>query len=591
MRFYSPYQFIPVTGKVNGKNTHLENFTAIESTSGHGFIRHDRWMPNTHSGRLVCCLHTVSPILVGAEQKQGQGREPGSVDNYYVRGRLAIPGNSLRGMIGSVLEAISQSAMRVLEDKSYRVLLGSYPHQKPRDVDGSLYEVFSKSVGDYVLPWGATPRDGMTPAEVMLGGVEEQKQDNRDATRNLASRVRFHDAWLNSENPDSTLMERVRLKELGTPCGPSSASPTSRPSAPSPAMYFRTKTGGYVGKETLKLDNDSARPNGRKRYLPASTEEISYPRWKSALTANKRQLTGRPIRDKQNFDFHVDFENLSDSELTLLLASIDPRMFTENADDFVHKLGLGKPIGLGSVSVTVMGMFVIDRAARYSSTGLCTPRYTHWYGDAKAAEFMAERYETELEASTRASAAWPTWDRSLIDNETLNAVVLLGDRTKRDSGVPVCYPFDSTKSQSLYNESRSYQWFVSNNGWKQSLGPVTTAGGIPTLDSQQPDAVISPATSMSEPAQQKSLLPPVQNGVELYVGNLPLYVTEKDVRSLVETYANIGKFSLSSARPNNPKPRYAFVEVDETVAQEVIAALKGETIQGRSIAVSLRTIK
>lgn len=41
--------------------------------------------------------------------------------------------------------------------------------------------------------------------------------------------------------------------------------------------------------------------------------------------------------------------------------------------EFRHRLGLGKPLGLGTVEVAIEGVFLIDRVARYTKDPLGAP--------------------------------------------------------------------------------------------------------------------------------------------------------------------------------------------------------------------------
>lgn len=116
MKFHNPYQFIPVTGKVNGKPTRITAYTDIaEGETAH--VRHDRWAEHSYSGRVLCQLSCLSPLVVGGNQTTGTQNKAGVVEPYTNAGGLAIPANSLRGMIANVAETISQSALRVLVDK------------------------------------------------------------------------------------------------------------------------------------------------------------------------------------------------------------------------------------------------------------------------------------------------------------------------------------------------------------------------------------------------------------------------------------------------------------------------------------------
>lgn len=77
---------------------------------------------------------------------------------------------------------------------------------------------------------------------------------------------------------------------------------------------------------------------------------------------HKKQLTGiQPVRAGARFTFRVRFENLTDEELGALLWAL------ELPAGCAHKLGMGKPLGLGSARVTVTDLRLTDRPARYSA--------------------------------------------------------------------------------------------------------------------------------------------------------------------------------------------------------------------------------
>lgn len=82
----------------------------------------------------------------------------------------------------------------------------------------------------------------------------------------------------------------------------------------------------------------------------------------------------RNVKDGQNktadvilpgavFQFEVDFENVADNDLNLLLFSL------VMWEDTCHKVGMGKPIGLGSSKIEITSLALLDRNARYQQLG------------------------------------------------------------------------------------------------------------------------------------------------------------------------------------------------------------------------------
>jgi len=116
MKFYSPYQFInirPTKTKISYENR--KKLKEVENK----YVRHDYWAKDGLSGTINCTLTTQSPLVVGARQEPATKEKAGFVHQYtQPDGKIAIPANSLRGMIGSLAENISQSSLRILSKKS-----------------------------------------------------------------------------------------------------------------------------------------------------------------------------------------------------------------------------------------------------------------------------------------------------------------------------------------------------------------------------------------------------------------------------------------------------------------------------------------
>jgi CRISPR-associated protein (TIGR03986 family) len=142
-----------------------------------------------------------------------------------------------------------------------------------------------------------------------------------------------------SQTGEYTLMTRLTLDVLSTP------KPEGRPKA------YTLKDG-----QTIK-----GRKFYRHRYPPDVLERAA-------------DRSGRPKRDQQNktvqpvkessvFHFTVEYSDLDDAELRLLLYALALE------DGLWHKVGLGKPIGLGSAQIEIIEWTQIDREARYRMLG------------------------------------------------------------------------------------------------------------------------------------------------------------------------------------------------------------------------------
>lgn len=71
-----------------------------------------------------------------------------------------------------------------------------------------------------------------------------------------------------------------------------------------------------------------------------------------------------PIKSGQQFKFRVYFENLSEVELGALCWTLSPQ--GEDGKEYIHKLGMGKPFGMGAVELKPT-LNLTDRSRRYQT--------------------------------------------------------------------------------------------------------------------------------------------------------------------------------------------------------------------------------
>lgn len=314
----------------------------------------------------------------------------------------------------------------------------SYSQIWRRPIKGTLHDAITHAADKNSLPWNRE-RNELTAAESLFGVVEENFDESHGA-RNLASRIQFTDA---KPIGRIELEKCVTLKILDSP------------KPPSPAMYFNSGGTHHLAKKELDLTIHN--PNGRKHYLP-QPKAIEKNSWETKIPRDQKDknwtqhLNCRPIPSEAEFKFDIHFENLSHAELSLLQMAISP---SHDETTFIHRLGLGKPLGLGQITLKLDEIETIDRIKSYSLEGL--------------KQHSVQKWQTEL-------------DTSLIDSESHAALLTLynPDNIK----YPVCYPFTGEEA---YAEDRGYEWFVENEGQnnntRQGLTPVVAGEEIPELKS------------------------------------------------------------------------------------------------------------
>ena len=276
-------------------------------------------------------------------------------------------------------------------------------------------------------------RKQITIAERMFGFVEEMDPDNKSNGEQglaLAGRIRFSDGLLPPNTAKEAALERdfVPMRIL------------SSPKPPSPALYFKPEKGParWIGKFELKPGNHH--PQGRKMYLHHFVKPGTQP-WRTKDPGENADQKNRvrPVRSGQEFFFHIDFDNLTDAEMGLLLYALAPE------DKFHHKLGMGKPLGLGSVKIEVLEWNAIDRKKRYSVAGLQARRYV--------VRRPIEQGFWNLRNQSLSSG--------LVSAGIHKSICLLGDY----AGAP---PAEQVHTPTLGDqpdaETETFKWFVANDG-------------------------------------------------------------------------------------------------------------------------------
>lgn len=159
----------------------------------------------------------------------------------------------------------------------------------------------------------------------------------------FSSRVFFEDAFLkNDHNPNEVLMKENIPKLLQSP-------------KPTTFQHYLVQP-----KDDLKNRrhyNDNSAIRGNKLYWHKSGE--NWIENDPQKRKNENLITKiKPVKAKTKFSGQIRFENLTSVELGALLFALDL------PEGCFHKMGMGKPIGLGSVKITPE-LYLSDRKKRY----------------------------------------------------------------------------------------------------------------------------------------------------------------------------------------------------------------------------------
>jgi CRISPR-associated protein (TIGR03986 family) len=298
-------------------------------------------------------------------------------------------------------------------------------------------------------------REQITMAEKLFGwvleGVSDQDEQSQDELPNgyrgrvtitdARSEETLRDAQLtNGDNRDNTeLSGYFPMPILGTP------------KLPCPEFYFRGGS-NWIRQELMTGGDTSTRIQGWKFYVvDKSTLRNNEPkRWKTAHPERdlKQKSWVRPVKCGTQFTFQVRFNQLTLLEYQLLCYAIQP------AAQYSHRVGYGKPLGLGVVQLQT------DRAELMN---------------------YSKRYREDRDLLTN-SATWTLDDQTVADRAQEFAK-LIKDHHKLivAAGLPqeidVSYPI--TQQQQRI-ETELYRWFVANRhtdgSVQQRLQPLDDQG-------------------------------------------------------------------------------------------------------------------
>ncbi len=189
--------------------------------------------------------------------------------------------------------------------------------------------------------------NSLCPACRVFGWVREGAEDIESIVPTAyAGRVRFSHGTLVPDTAD--VLPEITLAILSTP------KPTTT------AFYLLNAEGNP--DVTVNYDTKNARLRGHKfyRHHGKQLSEQEYCRTDGIKDDQNRTIKGA-LKSGATFTFTVDFENLASLELGALLYAL------ELESDMYHRLGYAKPLGFGSVKITVDEAKVLDWEVRLQS--------------------------------------------------------------------------------------------------------------------------------------------------------------------------------------------------------------------------------
>lgn len=311
---------------------------------------HRRWQPGLYSGNLKVKLTVKTPLLICDDEK----REPDpEIDDHFVypvrtdsQGKPLLASSSVRGMLRSAHEAITNSRFGVFPPTHSRPLSfrpgGTYRGRK----------LYDKSPLD-LLPEALRPAaslDELSPADRVFGWVN---QDEKKAQGEARAAYRSH---LRVSSVTCATSAEEAIQEFETP---KTLAILGQPKPQQGRFYLGDKEGkaqqagrskeqsGYTEGNRIRGPKVYPHHKSAEAYTDADQWQAANRQAFSNEKSNQnRSITGW-VRPGTEFSFDLHVTNLSDVELGALV------WLLSLPDEHYLRLGLGKPLGFGSVRVEI----------------------------------------------------------------------------------------------------------------------------------------------------------------------------------------------------------------------------------------------
>ena len=253
--------------------------------------------------------------------------------------------------------------------------------------------------------------------------------------KSLASRVRFSNAIVNKKNSEKDYYnDIIILSELASPKISATEFYLEKPD--DSVLWNYDYAYAAFGKNKL-IEKYYPKINGRKFYwhLKPSIDKSYYTFEEKNINDkwNDRNVVVRPLKPDISFTTKIYFDKITEEELIKLISILNLKISKNDDNENCHKIGMGKPIGFGSIKIDVSKINF-----RTISISDDTIKY-------KINKKTSEDYSSEIDKILNS------------DKENVKELLKITDFKNRPQNVR--YPVaEDEGSYEVYN------WFVANRG-------------------------------------------------------------------------------------------------------------------------------
>ena len=267
-----------------------------------------------------------------------------------------------------------------------------------------------------------------------------------------ASSIRFADAKCAMKTDgdySSCYMNPVTLQELSQPKVSSTEFYLIRPEDAAFWTYDYKVVYEKDGKLKLVLCGNEVNIAGRKFYWHSKVDEedkMFFPQ----VEANERNKTVRPVKSNITFTEDIYFDRISRTQLDQLLIMLN--MSSEGKRGY--KLGSGKPLGMGSITMNVTG---------------CDIRVIELDEESKSIVYSSQKYEDYFpEKMPVFDSERESYEQFHFEKDNVDLLLRIADFHAAD-GFVVTYPVTQEQLRAIQSGealTEGFKWSVANKGGK-----------------------------------------------------------------------------------------------------------------------------
>jgi len=341
--------FFNVGGKVEKKGrTLFEYVTNPQTTSFRGFER----MGYLHKGEHIEMKHHES--IFCPNDAENIVVEDSAVDNlllnyeYYQTEKIndkykkdkKDPSRKHGGYESSINTSVEKSTNSLKEQLIYYTKHNDHYYLCPAAIGREVFYTTLEHLIPKHLPCSMISE--LCPACLLFGVAKGSEA--------VSSRISFSDAhYTGRKNLEEIYDKPGILRELASPKPSCSEFYLQQQDPQNKTWNYDYAVLGYSvenGKivPTCSNNYEPARILGRKYYWHHNYDTLPYI---DEQKATIRNVKIRPLKKETEFEFRINFRNVFDTELNTLLWCLTFGDSSQHA----HKIGMGKPIGLGSIGI------------------------------------------------------------------------------------------------------------------------------------------------------------------------------------------------------------------------------------------------